>query len=307
MSKAKRKLSNFDFSGENAAVALVNKTQGGGANGYKTLVMKAADVVVELSMEEFLHRFFNMWYDDAEYLAKLMGYEVTSDSYEEMGYEWKHSLEDKVSLMKSVKDVSLLTVSPENLKEIANICKSIADKNGIQILDIEKYLTEDNTNGVSPVSELEAVVEDSNVETPSEVIKNMSTENVEVIEKSAVEALVAEAIEKATAAKEAEIAELQKSLNDFKEAQEAAKKAEYVEKAAAYEVLGVEDAEAFGVALMKMAEQEDLKVVSEVLEKALNIAKNIGEVSEEGHSVEVQDSAVSGVMKAIEARKAAKK
>ena len=245
--KAKKRLKNFDFSGEGAHMALVHSSQGA-ANGFKTLITKSEIDISKMSEQQV-----------------------------------------------------------QNLKDIVKACNNFSEEEADSYIQSLREEVQKDTNGVSPVSELEATLEGSDVETPSEVIKNMSTENVEVIEKSAVEALVAEAIEKATAAKEAEIAELQKSLNDFKEAQEAAKKAEYVEKAAAYEVLGVEDAEAFGVALMKMAEQEDLKVVSEVLEKALNIAKNIGEVAEEGHSVEVQDSAVSDVMKAIEFRKSSKK
>lgn len=48
-------------------------------------VVKALrQVSVELSMEEFLRRFFNMWSDDAQLLAKLLGYETElEDSAEE--------------------------------------------------------------------------------------------------------------------------------------------------------------------------------------------------------------------------------
>lgn len=235
--KAKKRLTDFDFSGEGAHMALVHESQGA-ANGFKTLVMKSEIDITKMSENQI-----------------------------------------------------------QNLKDIVKACNNFSEEEAEEYIQSLSEEVNKDTNGVSPVS-------DVNEETPNEVIKDMSTE---VIEKSVVEALVAEAIEKANAAKQVEIEALEKSLNEFKEAQEIAKKAEFVEKAAEFEILGVEDKEAFGIALMKMAEQDELKVVSEVLAKALNIAKNVGEISEEGHSVEVQDSAVSGVMKAIEARKAANK
>ncbi|MEG2307295.1 MAG: hypothetical protein RSB94_08150, partial [Erysipelotrichaceae bacterium] len=40
---AKRRLVDIDFSKEGAHLALVHKDQGGAANGYTTLVMKATD------------------------------------------------------------------------------------------------------------------------------------------------------------------------------------------------------------------------------------------------------------------------
>lgn len=93
--KAKRKLKDFDFSKEGAAIALVHKNQGGAANGYKTLVMKATDkyspefiekasqVKVTLSLPDFLEKFFHVWGEDAELLATLFGYEPSEDNSEE--------------------------------------------------------------------------------------------------------------------------------------------------------------------------------------------------------------------------------
>lgn len=84
--KAKRKINALDFSGSNAAVALVSKDQGGGANGMETLVIKAANfsdaflekatqVKVTMEFDEFLTRFFGMYYEDAEVLARVLGFE----------------------------------------------------------------------------------------------------------------------------------------------------------------------------------------------------------------------------------------
>ena len=85
--KAKRKLTNFDFSEEGSHLALVHKDQGGAANGYKTLITKATSkyspefikkaqrIKVEMELPEFLQRFYGMWWEDeAKELAKLFGW-----------------------------------------------------------------------------------------------------------------------------------------------------------------------------------------------------------------------------------------
>src|ERR1700745_720262 len=101
MTKAIRKLSNFDFSKATAHVALVHKDQGGPANGVETLLFKAvakapvddgdgdddSEVRVTLSMEDFLCYFFNMWKSDAQALCTILGYSVSdnesNDYYQE--------------------------------------------------------------------------------------------------------------------------------------------------------------------------------------------------------------------------------
>ena len=97
--KAKRKLKDFDFSKEGAAIALVHKNQGGAANGYKTLIMKATDkyspefiekasqIRVTLSLPDFLEKFFHVWGEDAEVLAAMFGYVESEDDSNEYDQE----------------------------------------------------------------------------------------------------------------------------------------------------------------------------------------------------------------------------
>lgn len=142
--KAKRVLFNFDFSKEGAAVHLVGPKQGNAANSYEILCTKSTDklpdvsdselvsvskaleqVNVNLSMEEFLRRFFDMWHSDAELLTKLLGfeteYEAAKREREASGEEeWDYSkyLESKVSqftIMKSMNDGSLENISKSAL------------------------------------------------------------------------------------------------------------------------------------------------------------------------------------------------
>lgn len=98
--KARRKLSDFDFSSQDAHIALVSRSQGGPANERTTLVMKATkfteeeiekmqQIRVTMELPDFLQKFFHMYYEDSYVLAKLMGYTEPEsedddvDSYED--------------------------------------------------------------------------------------------------------------------------------------------------------------------------------------------------------------------------------
>lgn len=131
--KAKRKIKALDFSGANAAVALVSKDQGGAANGAPTLIIKAANfsdefiekmqtVKVELELPEFLTRFFNVYGADAQVLARMMGYvpemedesdDIDSDDYEDYIQSRLQSFE----LMKSAHESQDFTAVLSDLQE----------------------------------------------------------------------------------------------------------------------------------------------------------------------------------------------
>ena len=88
--KAKRKISKFNFEAEGSAVALVSASQGGAANSFKTLVIKSADkyskefiekaqkVQVVMEFDDFLQHFFGMWKEDAKILTSLLGFDDES-------------------------------------------------------------------------------------------------------------------------------------------------------------------------------------------------------------------------------------
>lgn len=76
---AVRRFLDISFDDPTAHVALVSKEQGGPANGYTTLVTKAIqqpapEVSVDMTMETFLACFYDLLRDDAQALAKLLGY-----------------------------------------------------------------------------------------------------------------------------------------------------------------------------------------------------------------------------------------
>lgn len=84
--KAKRKISKFNFEAEGSAIALVSASQGGAANSFKTLVIKSTDkfskefiqkaqkVQVVMEFDDFLQKFFDMWKEDAKILTSILGF-----------------------------------------------------------------------------------------------------------------------------------------------------------------------------------------------------------------------------------------
>lgn len=107
--KAKRKIKALDFSGANAAVALVSKDQGGPANAVPTLLIKGANfsdsfvekaskIKVEMDIVEYLERFYNIYGENAEILARAMGF--TTKRQEKYALEQQEEmLEDKEQML----------------------------------------------------------------------------------------------------------------------------------------------------------------------------------------------------------------
>lgn len=134
--KAKRVLKDFDFSKENHNISLVGPEVGGPANGRTTLILKAKDEIVDvkkaleqvtltLSMEEFLRKFFGMWYNDAEVLTKLLGFETEYENYKKQDdnedYDHGKYIEERVSqftIMKGMNSGELAVVKASDLDEV---------------------------------------------------------------------------------------------------------------------------------------------------------------------------------------------
>ena len=116
MIKPKRKLSDISFEKEGAHVALVSKQQGGGANNRnyalvlkghnfsEEYIQKMQQVKVTMELPDFLQRFFNVYYDDAEVLARMMGY---TPPVKEEGDSWNYEdyIQSKLEAFEVLKSV----------------------------------------------------------------------------------------------------------------------------------------------------------------------------------------------------------
>lgn len=131
--KAKRKLSDISFEKEGAHVALTSKTQGGPANGHdyalvlkannfsEEFVQKMQQVKVTMELPEFLRKFFGMYGDDCEILAKMMGYEKPDmqDEVEKESYEdYIQSKMEAFEILKSANEADSLADVLSTLDEM---------------------------------------------------------------------------------------------------------------------------------------------------------------------------------------------
>jgi hypothetical protein len=129
--KTKRKLSDIDFSGEGSHIALVSKQQGGPASGADyALVLKAnkfseefvekmQQVRVTMELPDFLRKFFSMYGDDAELLARMMGYEKPeSEEYSEPMESYEDYIQSKLEAFEILKSANTADTLSEVLSEL---------------------------------------------------------------------------------------------------------------------------------------------------------------------------------------------
>jgi hypothetical protein len=234
--KAKRKLSEISFEKEGCHIAMVSKQQGGAANGKNyALVLKAnsfsseyiqkmQQVKVTLELPEFLERFFYVYEDDAELLARMMGYVEPidmgthdMDGYEMSNAEMEKPYEDYIQsrleafeIIKSVNDaesisdvlstldetqyLSLLNDQALIEKSLFKIEKSKKEQLSVntEVTKSESVNADNDTSTPASVEKVEAVASEVEVTKSKEtqMTKTIKTEDVEVavemIEKSAV-------------------------------------------------------------------------------------------------------------------------
>ena len=128
--KAKRKLRNIDFSGKDSHLALVHKDQGGPASGadYKLVlknvrftdeyIQKMQQVKVVLELPEFLQKFFSLYGEDAQVLARMMGYVPPAQEVSDYNYEdYIQSKLESFEVLKSVYDAESISEVLSGLDE----------------------------------------------------------------------------------------------------------------------------------------------------------------------------------------------
>lgn len=222
--KPKRVLKDLDFSGKESHLALVHRDQGGPANGadYKLVlkankfseefIQKMQQVKVTMELPDFLRKFFNVYYEDAEVLARMMGY-VKPEVEEETEYEdyWEDYVQSKLQsfeILKSAHDAESIATVLSELDEtqyLALLKDQVVAEKALKKLDKEQKAeaklsksssTESKTTVVTVVADTSPDVEAKETKvSPSVVTKNKETnmtvestvvdKEVEVVEKSA--------------------------------------------------------------------------------------------------------------------------
>lgn len=230
--KAKRRLTDIKFDHDAAHVALVGKQVGGAANGYTTLITKAvedlpeevaekaAQVRVTMEFDDFLCKFFNMYYEDAEVLARLLGFEseeMPSDMYDYQG-EHRRYIQERVDAIEIMKAVAVATDMKKALSELSYTDSLAVLKAQEQF---EEAMSSANAEGDNKEANVSLDSPSTNGETMDVILKAMHDELVQKAVTEAQDVLKAKIVEV-----EAVLKAAQDELNVFK-----AREAAAVEKA----------------------------------------------------------------------------
>lgn len=286
--KAKRKLSEISFDHEGAHLALCSKSQGAANNWNKALIMKGHNfspefiqkmqsVQVTMPLPEFLQKFFGLWYEDAEILARLMGYVPE----EKEDWDYDDYIEERLSAFAILKSL-------HEAKNLPDALSKLTEQDYLDVLtdqaEIEKVLKAfDNKK-----SDTSTDVENTKVEvSTSKVTKKnkgkQMTQETEMVEKSALTA-----VEKAL--EDQKIA-LEKALAQVKQYEDEKKEAIVKSKTNAVKAVVKDEKQAAVVvkAALALEDQADFDALVEVFKSMNDLLEKSGLFQEQGVSAEAAE------------------
>ena len=306
--KAKRVLKNIEFeSSDTSHIALVHKDQGGPASGadYRLVmksnnfspefIQKMQSVQVTMPLPEFLQKFFGLWYEDAEILARLMGYVPE----EKEDWDYDDYIEERLSAFTILKSL-------HEAKNLPDALSKLTEQDYLDVLtdqaEIEKVLKAFD----SKKSDTSTDVENTKVEvSTSKVTKKnkekQMTQATEQVEKSQ---LVE--VQKALEGKEVE---LQKALSKLAEIEEAQKQAIVKSKTDAVKAVVKDEKQAAVVvkAALALEDQEDFDALVEVFKSMNAVIEKSALFVEQGVSAEAEEAPKkNGVLEIIKSQQAKK-
>lgn len=303
--KAKRKLKGFDFAKDGAAVALVGPSVGGPANGIPTLIAKANNfspefiqkmqqIQVTYELPDFLRKVMGMYYEDAELLARMMGY-VEPEKEEEDYDDWyENYIEEKLSAFTIIKSLHEAKNLPEALSQLTE--QDYLDVLNDQVL-IEKALKEFDEKSDTSAKNVEKQVEAS----ASKVTKNKKEKQMatpEMVEKSELIALQKSLDDQRVA--------LEKALADVKRFEDEKKEAIVKSKTDAVKAVVKDEKQAAVVvkAALALEDQADFDALVEVFKSMNALIEKSALFQEQGVSAEASEDkpGETRLMKALKAR-----
>ena len=310
--KAKRKLKGFDFAKEGAAVALVGPSVGGPANGIPTLIAKANNfspefiqkmqqIQVTYELPDFLRKVMGMYYEDAELLARMMGY-VEPEKEEEDYDDWyENYIEEKLQSFTIIKAL-------HEAKNLPDALSKLTEQDYLDVLQdqamVEKALKKelDKETEVSK-ADTSTKVENTKVEASASKKKKekQMTQETEMVEKSALTA-----IEKAM--QETQV-ELQKAKELVKQYEDEKKEAIVKSKTDAVKAVVKDEKQAAVVvkAALALDSQEDFDALVEVFKSMNAVIEKSALFVEQGVSAEAEEAPKkNGVLEIIKSQQAKK-
>lgn len=158
-------------------LAICHKAQGYSANnwGDKPLMLKSKannivvqelrkalkQVRVELSMQEFLRKFFSLWEEDAATLAKILGFDIEGSEWVE---EYADEKAEMVTLLKSVKsEEDFFELEPETQDRILDLQVKF-EKSLLSDKSSEGALSEVNSVNLTEENKEKPMSENTNID-----------------------------------------------------------------------------------------------------------------------------------------------
>lgn len=313
--KAKRKLSDISFQHEGAHVALVSKDQGGPANGKDfALVMKATgfsqefvtkmqQVRVTMELPDFLRKFFNVYYEDAEVLARMMGYvEVEDEVEEDDSYEdwYEKRIQEKLDQFEVLKSL-------HESKDIATDLLQLGEDKYLKVLKsqakLEKVLSKIEKNSAKAAK---ATADEGSTEAVAKAKQSDDKSKVEpsvTVNKGKTYMDELQEVQKALEVEKAELQKAREQLAAFE-----AEKKEMIRKARFDKLSASVKDEAKATALFKafalIEDEAEFDEAVKVVADMQTAVEKSALFEEKGAQVESEDEVVteSAVAKVIKAR-----
>ena len=310
--KAKRKLSEISFDHEGAHLALCSKSQGAANNWNKALIMKGHNfspefiqkmqqIQVTYELPDFLRKVMGLYYEDAELLARMMGYVEPEKEEEEEDYDdwYENYIEEKLQSFTIIKSLHEAKNLPEALSKLT-------EQDYLDVLtdqaEIEKVLKAFDSKKSDTSTKVEKQVEASASKVTKKNKGKQMTQETEMVEKSALTA-----VEKAL--EDQKIA-LEKALAQVKQYEDEKKEAIVKSKTEAVKAVVKDEKQAAVVvkAALALEDQADFDALVEVFKSMNDLLEKSGLFQEQGVSAEAAEDkpGETKLMKALKARHQAK-
>ena len=314
--KAKRKLSEISFDHEGAHLALCSKSQGAANNWNKALIMKGHNfspefiqkmqqIQVTYELPDFLRKVMGMYYEDAEVLARMMGY-VEPEKEEEDYDDWyENYIEEKLQSFTIIKSV-------HEAKNLPDALSKLTEQDYLDVLQdqamVEKALKKelDKETEVSK-ADTSTKVENTKVEASASKKKNPKketkmTQETEMVEK-------AKFVEIQKQFEDQKIA-LEKAMEQLGKIEQEKKEAIVKSKTDAVKAVVKDEKQAAVVvkAALALEDQADFDALVEVFKSMNDLLEKSGLFQEQGVSAEAAEDkpGETKLMKALKARHQAK-
>ena len=314
--KAKRKLSEISFDHEGAHLALCSKSQGAANNWNKALIMKGHNfspefiqkmqqIQVTYELPDFLRKVMGMYYEDAELLARMMGY-VEPEKEEEDYDDWyENYIEEKLQSFTIIKAL-------HEAKNLPDALSKLTEQDYLDVLQdqamVEKALKKelDKETEVSK-ADTSTKVENTKVEASASKKKNPKketkmTQETEMVEK-------AKFVEIQKQFEDQKIA-LEKAMEQLGKIEQEKKEAIVKSKTDAVKAVVKDEKQAAVVvkAALALEDQADFDALVEVFKSMNDLLEKSGLFQEQGVSAEASEDkpGETKLMKALKARHQAK-